>query len=510
MRSCNVGPHFPKWIWTLKNLTRLVFSNDSISDTIPHEFWDMWPSQLQYLNIAFNNISGKIPDLSSNFASGSVIDFSHNNFYGQIPKVFSALPSLDLSRNNFSGGISFIYQIVDGFLTFIDLSHNSLSGQLPDCLWHFKQLKFLNLGQNNLFGRLPTSIEYLINLSILYLYKNNFSGELPLSLKNCTSLKSLNLGANKFSDNVPVWIGEILSGLYGLILRSNNFFGTIPLQLCQLVNLQILDLSVNNLHGTIPSCLSNLTTMAQQGSLQDVQFNTTVRSGDTHIHDTYVDHAMIRWHGDEREFFRILKFLKSIDLSSNNLTGQIPNEITNLYGLIALNLSMNALFGEIPGTIGEMKNLLTLDLSRNNVSGRMPSSMSQMSLLNYLDVSFNNLSGRIPSSTQLQSFQPLRYDGNAVLCGPPLTKKCLGAQDFKVPPVAGESEGDMEGVDEVWGWFYISVGTGFATGFYITCGVLLVNHRGRQAFFQCYDNFKDWVYVKVVVLISNLPKARQT
>ncbi|XP_023739915.1 serine/threonine-protein kinase BRI1-like 1 [Lactuca sativa] len=70
------------------------------------------------------------------------------------------------------------------------------------------------------------------------------------------------------------------------------------------------------------------------------------------------------------------------------------------------------------------------------------------------------------------------------LCGPPLTEKCPGAEDLKVPPVVGESEGDAEGVDEVWGWFYIGGGTSFATGFWITCGVLLVNRRGRHVFFS--------------------------
>ncbi|KAL7595872.1 hypothetical protein Lser_V15G29010 [Lactuca serriola] len=487
LMSCKIGPHFPKWIHTLKNLTSLDLSNTEISDTTPLEFWATWPSQLEYLNLSSNNISGKVPDLLSNFANLSVIDLSSNNFHGPIPNVASTLASLDLSRNKFSGGISFICQIVGGFLSFLDLSHNSLTGQLPDCLWHFKQLKIVNLGHNNLFGRLPPSVEYLINLKVLHLYKNELSGELPLSLKNCTSLNSLNLGANKFSGNVPVWIGENLTGLCVLILRSNNFIGTIPSKLCQLANLQILDLSMNNLYGTIPSCLR----------------------GQTYVWTTYVDNAMIRWQGDEREFFNTLKLVKSIDLSSNNLAGQIPYEITNLHDLISLNLSNNDLFGDIPQKIGDMKNLLTLDLSRNNFSGQIPSSMSQMSLLNYLDMSFNNLKGRIPSSTQLQSFEPSRYDGNVGLCGPPLNKKCPDDEDLKVPPVVGESVGDGEGGDEIWGWFYIGGGTGFATGFWIACGALLVNRRGRHAFFHCYDNFKDRVYVKVVAFISNLQKARQ-
>ncbi|XP_023763559.1 receptor-like protein EIX2 [Lactuca sativa] len=515
MSSCKLGPRFPRWIHILKKLTHLDISDNKISDTIPLDFWGMWPSQLMYLNLSSNNISGKVPDISSNFGNNSVIDLSSNSLYGTIPDVPSTLMLLNLSRNKLGGGIPLLCQIVDGLLQFLDLSHNSLTGQLPDCLQQFKQLKLLNLGHNNLCGRLPSSIGSLINLEALYVYKNNFSGELPLALKSCTSLNSLNLGANKFSGNVPIWIGENLKGLYALILGSNNFFGTIPLQLCQLGNLQILDLSRNNLHGTIPSCLNNLTSMVPQGFLLPQNMHSFPiflyplgGGGIVNLHETqyqYVDHAIIEWQGNEREFFRNLRLLKMIDLSSNNLTGQFPYQLTNLYELVALNLSTNALVGEIPVNISRMKNLISLDLSRNNFSGGIPSSMSQMTLLNDLDVSFNNLSGRIPSSTQLQSFATSRYDGNTQLCGPPLTKKCPG-DELEVPPAIGEREGDGEGVDELRGWFYMGGGIGFATGFWIACGALLLNRRGRHVFFQFHDKFRDWVYVKIVVFFANFQR----
>nr|KAJ0202366.1 hypothetical protein LSAT_V11C600318010 [Lactuca sativa] len=378
MRSCNLGPHFPRWIQTLKNLSYLDIANNGISDTIPLGFWDMWPSQLTYLNLSSNNISGKVPDLSSNFGNNSSIDLSSNRFYGPITKISSTVALLNLSRNKFYGGISFLCQIVHGFLAVLDLSHNFLSGQLPDCLWRFKELIVLNLEHNNHAGELPTSVGSLIKLESLMLYKNNLSGELPVSLKTCTRLNSLNLGANKFSGNVPTWIGENLSGLHVLILKSNNFYGTIPLELCQLANLQILDLSRNNLHGNIPSCLNNLTSMV----------------------------------------------------------------------------------------------------------------------------------GKNCHLTQLQTFAPSRYDGNLGLCGPPLTTKCLGDEESEVQSLKSESDGDGEDTYELWGWFYIGGGTGFVTGFWIACGALLLNRRGRHAFFQFYDSFKDWVYVKVVVCIANLQKLR--
>ncbi|KAJ9555517.1 hypothetical protein OSB04_010131 [Centaurea solstitialis] len=356
LSACKIGPLFPKWIQAHKNLTNLDISNNKISNRIPVEFWNIWPSQLVYLNLSSNNISGKVPDLSSNFGLYSRIDLSSNNFYGPIPIVAPTLLLLNLSKNRFYGGISFVCQIVS--LSFLDLSHNSLTGQLPDCLWHLKELRVLNLEHNNFFGRLPTSIGYLVRLQVLNLYNNNFTGELPLDLKNCKELNFLNLGVNKFFGNVPVWIGENLSRLYGLSLRSNNFFGPIPLQLCYLVNLQILDLSMNNIIGTIPSCLNNLTAIVQGKYLYLWRQNIRYPLGYTHDNVTtvyasfeYVDNAIIGWQGNEREFTNNLGLLVSIDLSSNNLTGQIPSELVNLHELLALNLSKNALFGEIPRKI---------------------------------------------------------------------------------------------------------------------------------------------------------------
>ncbi|GKC83312.1 leucine-rich repeat-containing protein [Tanacetum coccineum] len=182
-----------------------------------------------------------------------------------------------------------------------------------------------------------------------------------------------------------------MSRLYALSLKSNNLFGTIPSQICQLESLQILDLSFNNLHGTIPPCVNNLTSMVQKGFFLEQNkhhFRSILNFTGPYdfVDNSYIDHLLIEWQGKVNEFSSILGLLKAIDLSSNNLTGQIPNEVTNLHGLLVLDLSNNSLVGEIPRNIGHMTELLTLNLSRNMFSGEMPSSMSDMHSLNDLDV----------------------------------------------------------------------------------------------------------------------------
>ncbi|PWA92213.1 Leucine-rich repeat-containing protein [Artemisia annua] len=479
--SNKLGPCFPKWIQKMKKLRHLDLSNNSISETFPTENWNQWlPSQLRYLDLSLNNISGTLPESLSN-PKLEFVDLSSNSFYGPIP--------------------TFPAQI-----SFLDLSDNSLTGKLPDSLKNLTYLKVLNLGHNMLSGYIPPCVGCFGQLEKLSLYSNSFSGELPLFLKNCTKLSLLNLGANKLYGNIPVWIGKDLSRLYALSLKSNNFSGAIPSQICQLASLQILDLSFNNLQGTIPSCVHNLTSMVQKGLFTEHNLHRYNNRLDIQARyysvDYSYDHLLIQWQGKVNEFGRNLRLMKTIDLSTNSLTGPIPYEITNLQGLVVLNLSHNALLGEIPKNIGQMQQLQTLDLSKNNFSGGLPSSMSQLNFLNYLDVSDNNLSGRIPSGTQLQTFELSRFIGNARLCGPPLTKYCPGDKELEVTPVVGESKSNGETIDELKRWFYIGGAAGFVTAFWIVFGTLLLNRRARHAFFECQDSLKDWVYVKVAVFMA--------
>ncbi|KAF2293528.1 hypothetical protein GH714_002500 [Hevea brasiliensis] len=55
MGSCNLGPSFPAWLRSQKEIVILDFSNASISGSIPNWFWDM-SSTLSYLNVSLNHL----------------------------------------------------------------------------------------------------------------------------------------------------------------------------------------------------------------------------------------------------------------------------------------------------------------------------------------------------------------------------------------------------------------------------------------------------------------------
>lgn len=425
LTSCKLGPRFPRWIQTQRNVSVLKIPNAEISDTIPIEWFADLPPTLEFLDLSKNRIHGRLPNVSTMNSKSIVFDLSANSLEGPLPHFTANLKILKLSKNRFSGSISRLCKINGRSLTYLDLSDNLFYGQLPNCFRHWHELVVLNLAGNKFSGGVPNSLGRLSNLEALKLYNNSFSGNLPSSLKNCSSLKVLDLGDNRFSGKVPAWIEEGLPKLIVLILRSNKFDGSIPLNLCWLTYLQNLDLSLNDISGTIPSCLNNFTAMAQKGYYYDMILGLCyiLDVGNSTSQVRYFDSATVVLKGREDEYGKNLGLLMMINLSGNKLIGKLPIEILSLLELFTLNVSGNNLIGEIPHLIGQLKMLETLDLSRNQFSGEIPLSMSELSFLNHLDLSYNHLSGKSPSSTQLQSFEASDFAGNPALCGLPLSQK---------------------------------------------------------------------------------------
>ena len=88
----------------------------------------------------------------------------------------------------------------------------------------------------------------------------------------------------------------------------------------------------------------------------------------------------------------------TLNLSWNNLTGEIPSSIGNLTNLTTLFLHANQLTGLIPSEIWEMTSLTTLSLSDNQLSGEIPVEIENLTNLDYLYLNSNQISGYIPES----------------------------------------------------------------------------------------------------------------
>ena len=91
-----------------------------------------------------------------------------------------------------------------------------------------------------------------------------------------------------------------------------------------------------------------------------------------------------------------LKQLKFLDISGNQLVDTLPGELNQLDQLTYLSLASNQFYGNIPQSIGEMQRLQNLNLGQNQLIGSVPASLVNLINLRYLNLSFNQLSGTIP------------------------------------------------------------------------------------------------------------------
>ncbi|XP_073118957.1 receptor-like protein EIX2 [Henckelia pumila] len=420
LSGCNIGPRFPEWLRYQAKLVFLDISSNQIIEIFPKWFADT-ASQLGHLNVSNNQIHGVFPDGS--FSTS----FNNQEALALLPEIWLG-SVLDVSRNRIMGPVLFLCNTSIFYL--LDLSDNLFSEQLPECSANFvSSSELVNLANNNFSGKIPRSL--CSESSIwLDLRNNSFSGSIPSFMRSCTSLMMLDLGNNRLTGEIPNWLqGSDFGNLLLLSLRANELHGAIPSSMCSLKNIQVLDLSSNNISGAIPKCLHFLKAMTQKptpftlqysdGSMAHPSINNAFL-----VESRLLDGAYLMWKGHEVQYLNGFSLVKLLDLSNNYLVGEIPSEITQLIGLIGLNLSGNNLTVSIPQQIGNMNSYLDfLDLSRNSLSGGIPSGIWKLGV-GILNLSYNNFSGRIPADSH---FDDSSYIGNSLLCGRPiLDKSCPG------------------------------------------------------------------------------------
>lgn len=199
------------------------------------------------------------------------------------------------------------------------------------------------------------------------------------------------------TENTWFGINVAADQVVGIDLSSNNLTGNIPAEIGNLVFLESLSLQFNNLTGSIPSELGNL------NSLEELilAYNTLTGSLPAGMFDP----------GD-------LSNLWGLDVSSNQITGNIPSQINNLINLEYLFLNDNFIDGSIPAGLGDFIFLEVLDLSFNELSGPIPLGMldpGDLPIIYYMDLSRNQISGTIPTQIEnLSSLGELYLSGNKI------------------------------------------------------------------------------------------------
>ncbi|XP_062081174.1 receptor like protein 22-like [Humulus lupulus] len=253
------------------------------------------------------------------------------------------LTNLLLSSNNLSDALQFDHFSKLKKLQVLDLSHNSLS--------------LVSISNNN--DTLPNT------LFELYLSSCGIS-EFPYSLRSLENLVYLDLSNNQIEGSVPKWLWNVgKDSLFSLDISHNSLtqIDHIPWK-----NLAIINLRSNRLQGHLP--IPPPKTMFFSIS------NNTL--------DGEISHLICN-----------LSLLEVLDLSNNNLSGNIPPCLGNS-SLSVLDLHKNKLHGIIPSHFPKESILQVLNLNENQLEGCLPKSLLNCKELEFLDIGNNKINGSFP------------------------------------------------------------------------------------------------------------------
>ncbi|KAL3652859.1 hypothetical protein CASFOL_002540 [Castilleja foliolosa] len=397
------------WAINLQSLEYLDMSYVNLSATKDlAKVLDMLPSlvELRLPNCGINNSNLA---LTTNYCANSAL-FLNN------------LQHLDLSHNSLGENFSFCFLHNMTSLSFLDISYNDLHGPIPSSLGDLRALREMSLNDNNLFGPIPITFENLRDLRVLNLARNHLiSGEIPIFLGQLSNLETVDISFNSLEGTLSEAHFANLSKLENIGLESNHALkfrvgydwvptfhkldtlnmasveigsqfpqwlqaqksltelrlsncssitGMLPKWLVSLMNLTILDLSDNHIEGPIPELRSRL---------------EILNLGRNFINGPIPDDSLCE-----------MKGLRTLDLSNNQLSGNLPHCLWNLVFLSVARLSSNKISGPIPNSIGQARYLMLLQLNNNSITGEIPSSLQNCTWLGVLDIGDNMLHGKLP------------------------------------------------------------------------------------------------------------------
>ncbi|KAK7856984.1 receptor-like protein 6 [Quercus suber] len=484
--ACNLT-EFPIFLRFQHELKTLYLSNNDIHGQIPKWIFNMGKQTLLFLDLSFNYLTGfesfNHTSLILPWASLLILNLNSNKLNGSLPIPPPSIVKYNARSNTLTGKISPLFCNLSS-IEILDLSHNNLSGMLPRCLDNLsKFLLVLSLRNNDFRGILPTTYMEGSTLKVMDVSYNQLEGQIPRSLSNCTMLEILLLSNNQFNDIFPSWLGKLPS-LKVLSLRSNGFHSSIgkPKSNFEFPKLHIIDLSDNKFTGNLPyeyfqcwnsmkvanltySKVGNLTYAVSRANPIYLIVLFTITSQNFVWYGYFSFSLELTNKGIEIVYEKVQDTLKVVDLSNNRFEGEISEVIGNLKGLHLLNLSNNCLTGHIPSLLGNLTELESLDFSQNNLSGQISQQLLQLTFLAFFNVSNNHLTGPIPQGQQFATFQSNSYLGNTGLCGSPLTKNC--ETSTQPPPNPKQGEGSNFPSKSDWVVIMMGYGSGLVVGLVI-------------------------------------------
>ncbi|XP_051220984.2 uncharacterized protein [Lolium perenne] len=357
-------------------LTSLEISRCSFNGPIPSTIGNM--TNLKSLNIEGCYLLGPIPSSIGKLMNLRSLGINYvNGNIGQIPSAvgnLSNLESLAIYESEFSGPIPHSVGLLKK-LILLRIRMCSLSGSIPSSISNLTHMIVLDLSSNVLNGELPAHVFTIPTLQHLRIQSNQIAASIQDFNATSSRMVSLDLGTNKLTGNIPRSFFELRSLAY-LDIGWNKFVGSVDLSsFWRLENLVHLSLSNNNLsvmdmHGEGNN--SESTFLARVSNLKLRNCNLTgFPSSLAHLNQ-----------------------MSYLDLSCNRMSGAIPKWIwvTWSSSLTYLNLSHNMLtVMQLNSYVLPFNWLQTLDLSSNQLQGQIPMPVPPAYILDYSNNLFSSV-----------------------------------------------------------------------------------------------------------------------
>ncbi|QCE10185.1 LRR receptor-like serine/threonine-protein kinase FLS2 [Vigna unguiculata] len=486
-----IGGPFPmKELAFLPNLEMLDLSGNFFVSHVPTqdghnvEFYAF--KKLKTLNLADNNFDKGIFKSIVAFPSLRSLNLGYNPIKLDLDdKVLSDLSKLEglfLSNAAINGifpnqGLCNMKQ-----LQMLDLSFNNLIGTLDACPDNLTSLRYLDFSFNFLSGNVTPFIAQLTSIEHLGIAFNKFEGKFSFNIfANHSKLKKLYITKMKVETENPPWVAPFQLEKLLISIWSNNFSGNIPEHILnRCFSLQALMMDNNKFNGTLLSTIRKLRLVALTASRNNIEgaiaeewlkpfspgpIVAAIQLITKNLYLSYISDSS--------------QLLSELDLSCNQLTGEIPPQIGDLHSLHSLNLSHNHLNGMIPENFQKLQNIESLDISYNNLSGQIPLQLQDLHFLAVFNVSYNNLSGRALEKGQFCTFDGSSYKGN-----PYLTWNTCKS-DSLIPPLQPTLLPDVEEENSEidFNVFYWSFATCYAMALVALVTLLWINPHWRRAWF---------------------------